>query len=181
MTGKPGLAPYRLHVRSLPMRMFLAPAAALVAILSAGAAMAAPFHPLRFFEGRTESDGRVKVALSAPHGLKVHGHGRVQPDGTLILDQTVEEEGKPVRMRHWQIKEVSPGQFAGTISDAVGTVKAESANGKLHLRFKMKEGGYAAEQWLTPSADGSTLQNSMTVKKFGITVATVEETIRRVK
>jgi len=163
------------------MRILLAPLAALAAVASVSPAWAAPFQPLRFFDGRTESTGQVKVALSAPHGLKVHGRGKMEPDGTLILDQTVEEEGKPVRQRHWQMKQVSPGLYAGTISDAVGRVQVETVGNRFRLRFKMKEGGYAAEQWLTPSADGTVLQNDMTIKKFGITVATVEETIRSVR
>ena len=70
--------------------------------VAAAPASAAPFDPMRFFEGRTESEGIVKVVLHAAHAVHVHGRGHVEPDGTLVLTQTVEEEGEPIKQRSWR-------------------------------------------------------------------------------
>lgn len=165
----------------MPLSRIRLAAALSAAALAAAPAFAAPFDPMRFFNGRVESDGRAKVVFKGTHGLRVHSAGRVEPDGTLILDQKVEEEGEQPRMRAWRMRQVGPGRYAGTISDAEGPVTGETApDGRFRMAFKMK-GGLAVEQWLTPGADGLTLKNDMTIKKFGITVATVQETMRTVR
>ena len=55
----------------------------------------------------------------------------------------------------------------------------EAVDGRFHLRFKMK-GGLDIEEWLAPVGP-DTVRNSMTIRKFGFAVATLEETIRNVK
>lgn len=134
--------------------------------------------PLRFFEGRTESDGTVKVMLGKPHRMRSHGHGRLEPDGSLSLVQRVEEEGKPARERRWRIRKVAPGRFAGSMSDATGEVTIEEVEGRFRFRFRMK-GGMSVEQWLTPISGGTAARNSLTVRKLGVTVATGDGIIRK--
>lgn len=140
---------------------------------------AAPvFSPLRFFEGRTEGQGEVKIVFKSPHAVRVHGEGRIAPDGALTLVQDVHEEGKPPRRRSWHIRETAPGRYAGTLSDATGPVELEIVDGRFHIRFRMK-GGLGIEQWLTAAPGGRSVHNSMVIRKFGITVAKLEETIRK--
>lgn len=136
------------------------------------------FEPLRFFEGRTEGEGRVKVAFKSPYGVRVHGRGKIEADGVLSLHQIVEEEGKPRRERSWRIRETAPGRYAGTLSDATGPVKLEVVDNRFHIKFRMK-GGLGVEQWLTAAPGGGSVHNSMVIRKFGIRVATLEETIRK--
>ena len=141
---------------------------------------AKPFDAIRFFDGRTEGQGVLKVALRSPATIRVQSRGRVQTDGTLSVRQTVSEGDKPARTREWRIRELSPGRYAGTLSDASGPVAGEAVGNRLHLRFRMK-GGLDAEQWLTLAPGGRSAHNVMRVRKFGLTVASLDETIRKLE
>ena len=51
-------------------------------------ALAAPLSdPLRFFEGRTESVGIMKMIMKKPYKVRSIGQGRIAADGTLHLVQ----------------------------------------------------------------------------------------------
>ena len=143
------------------------------------ASRASGFSPESFFAGKTEGVGTVRVAGSGRHALHVLGTGRVETDGALLLDQLVDEDGKPPEQREWRIRRVSPGRYAGTLSDAAGPVAGEIDGNMLHLRFRMA-GGLDAEQRLYLQRDGRTAINRMTVRKLGLVVAVIEETIRKV-
>ena len=136
------------------------------------------FSPQRFFAGRTEGTGELKTLFSPRHTVRVHGSGRVDADGTLILDQSVDEQGKPAKQREWRIHETAPGRYTGTLSDATGPVVANVTGNRLDIRFEMK-GGLAAEQWLDLAPDGRSARNHMSIRKLGIVVATLNETIRK--
>ena len=110
--------------------------------------------------------------------METHGAGRVMGDGTLVLDQRVIDGDKPARQREWRIREIGPGRYSGTLSDAIGPVTGIVAGNCLRLTFRMK-GGLSAEQQLWLLANGNTAHNLMTVKKFGLTVAVLDETITR--
>lgn len=141
---------------------------------------AAPvFSAIRFFDGRTQGHGTLHKILSRGEPILVEGRGRIEPGGALVLEQDVREGGKPVKHRRWRIAEVAPGRYAGSLSDAAGPVSGETAGNRLHLHFGMN-GGLDAEQWLTLSADGRVAQNRMIVRKFGIVVARLDETIRKI-
>jgi len=62
-------------------------------------ASAEPLKPLRFFEGRTESQGIIRLFMKKPYKSRSFGRGVIEPDGSLLLVQRVEDEGKPARMR----------------------------------------------------------------------------------
>jgi hypothetical protein len=141
---------------------------------------AAPlFRPEQFFLGRTEGRGTIKEAFSSRYGFAQVGIGRLDGDGTLVLDQQVKREGKPQEHRLWRMRKLKDGRYTGTISDARGPVTAEVAGNCLHLRFTIARGGFQAEQFLYLQPGGQSALNRMTLKKFGVTVATIEETIRR--
>lgn len=144
----------------------------------AAAPPAPPFPVLRFFEGRTEGQGTLKIALSAPKSIRVQSRGRTEPDGTLVLVQNVEEAGKPSRTRTWRIREQSPGRFSGTLSDASGPVTARANGNRLQISYRMK-GGFDVSQTLTLQPGGRSARNLMTVRKFGLPVGKLEETIRK--
>ncbi len=156
--------------------------------IGAPSATAAAVHTsdfARFFSGRTEGLGRLKIIMRGPVTVRVQGVGHTEPDGTLVLAQVVNEGDKPARTRTWRLREVSPGRFVGTLSDARGPVMAErlDSDGKtgerLHLAFAGLDGnGY--QQWLTFAADGRSAHNTLEVHKYGMTVATLEETIRKI-
>ncbi len=138
-----------------------------------------PFPVAQFFTGRTQGEGVLKVMMSGSRKVQVSSRGRREADGWIALDQTVREEGKPARTRSWRLREVAPGRYAGTLSDAAGPVTGRATGDRLHLSFTMR-GGLDAEQWLTLAPGGRSARNVMVVSKFGVPVAALEETIRRV-
>lgn len=148
-------------------------------LLVAQAAPAAISAPERFFLGRTEGQGTAHVILSGRHNVRHRGHGRMGPDGALLLEQVVEEQGKPPRRRQWRLVRSGANRFTGTISDARGAVTGEVRGNVLHIRYRSIEGP-SVEQWITVHASGRAASNRMTFRRFGVQVATVEETIRRV-
>jgi hypothetical protein len=136
------------------------------------------FRPEQFFEGRTTGQGVLRILIGRRHSTLVHGSGHIDAVGTLILDQDVKREGKPVEHRQWQIRKVAAGHCAGTLTDASGPIEGIVTGNLLTLRFPMK-GGLRAEQKLYLSPDGQVAENFMKIRKAGIVVATLTETIRR--
>ncbi len=136
------------------------------------------FAATEFFTGRTEGRATLRVIMRKPTPVAVHGMGRVESDGTLVLDQIVGEAGKPPKKRQWRIRETSPDHYAGTLSDATGGVTGVARGDHLVLRFTMK-GGFRAKQFLTLRPDGQSAHNVMVVRKMGMTVAVLDEVITR--
>ncbi|MGU3389705.1 DUF3833 family protein [Sphingomonas sp. M1A8_2b] len=166
-------------------RPVLPVALSLVLAACAGGPPASPvgtaphFVAERFFAGRLDGVGTLKIVLHAPTTTHVTSIGRVGADGVLLLDQHIEQQGKPARDRQWRIRPLGNGRYTGTLTDASGPVTGEVEGNRLHLGFPMK-GGMRVDQWLTLSADAQVAQNHLIVRKLGITVATLEETIRKI-
>lgn len=150
----------------------------LVALLLLSAAPPPAPGPEAFFVGRTEGAGSVHIVLSGRHAVRDHGRGHMDRGGALVLEQVVEEEGKPPRTRSWRLVRIGPDRFAGTISDARGQVSGEVVGNVLHLSYRSVEGP-SVEQWVTIHASGRTAQNHMVFRRFGFTVATLDAVIRR--
>ncbi len=147
-------------------------------LLPAAARSGPSVDPMHFFEGRTESEGTIKVALKKPLRSHSLGRGRIQRDGTLVLVQQVREGKNPVKERRWVIRRVGPDRYSGTMTDAAGPVSIQRVGEGYRFRFRMK-GGLAAEQWVKPLPGGLSASSRMTVRKFGLTVATSVGTIRK--
>ena len=134
--------------------------------------------PLKFFEGRTESISTVKVIAKKPYRSRSLGRGQIRPDGTLYLVQRVEEGGRSPFDRRWRIRQIGPGKFSGTMSEATGPVTISEIKGGFRFRFKMK-GNLSVEQWLTPLPDGKSARTKVTIRKLGLTVGSSNGMIRR--
>jgi len=148
-------------------------------VSTAAEVSAAPaFDPVAFFTGSTQGMGQLKKVFSSAHRTVTHGRGVVRADGMLVLDHRVEEQGEPVRLRQWQLRQTAPGQFGGSVSDASGPVTGMLAGNRLTIRYTMR-GGMRVDQVLTMAAGGQSASNVMKISKFGMTVATLTETIRR--
>lgn len=161
----------RLLLVSLPIAMIGA---------SAWAGSEAPdpsTDPMRFFEGRTESLSTVKVIMRKPYRSRTLGEGKID-DGVLNLVQRVHEEGKAPYDRRWRVRQVAPGRFTATMSEAIGPVVAEEIGGRYRFRFRMK-GNLAIEQWLTPLPGGKVARSKISIRKLGMTVGRSEGTIRK--
>lgn len=140
---------------------------------------AAPaFEVSDFFTGRTEGEGVLNVMMSGSRAVRVSSVGRREPAGWVVLDQEIREEGKPARTRSWRLREVGPGRYTGTLSDADGPVTGLVTGNRLRLSFRMR-GGMDVDQWLTLAPGGRWARNVLRVSKFGMTVATLDETIRK--
>lgn len=167
-------------MRSSAMR-YAPPLLALALTACAGspppAATGPVFDPLAFFNGGTRGSGELAIVLRKPRSLTVEGRGRVRADGVLVLRQRIEEEGRPARTRRWEMRRVGPNSYVGTLSDATGPVRLEASGRTLRIRYPSAEG--RVEQRLTLSPDGRTAQNRLTVKRLGVVIATVNETIRK--
>ena len=161
-------------------KVALVPAMMLGILATPGAGRAEPLSdPMRFFEGQTESISTVTVVMKRPFRSRSIGRGKTLPDRTLDLVQRVEDEGKPVHERRWKIRQVGPGRYSGTMSEAVGPVVIEDTPKGFRFQFKMK-GNLAVEQWLVPQSDGEHAQSRTIIRKFGIPVARSEGTIRKI-
>jgi hypothetical protein len=96
----------------------------------------------------------------------------------LNLVQRVQEDGKSPFDRRWRMRQVGPGRFAGTMTEAVGPVAVEEVGERYRFRFKMK-GNVSVEQWLTPLPGGKVARSNVTIRKLGMTVGRSDGTIRK--
>ena len=153
-------------------------AAAATWLLAAPAA-AGSASPMQFFEGRTEGTGTIRILLGKAFVTRSVGHGRFERDGTMVFVQRVVDQGRPARERRWKIRQTGPRHFTGTMSEAIGPVTIEEIAGRFRFRFRMK-GNLSVEQWLIPLAGGTAARNTLTIRKFGVKVATSEGMLRKV-
>ena len=158
-------------------------AAALLVAAAAAASSASEPQPqldmLAFFAGRTHADNVIKVVLHGPHKLVVDSVGGHNKEGEFVLIDTVREEGKPVRTRTWVMRPVGPGHFTGALSDAIGPVDVVVSGPSATINYVMKEGHLKIVQQVQLQGDGKTLSNHVVAKKFGLTFAHVDGTIRK--
>ena len=133
----------------------------------------------RFFAGHLDGVGRLSILMRHAVSTHVTSTGHVAADGTLFLDQHVEQQGKPSRDRHWAIRPLGAGRYAGTLTDASGPVRGEARGSRLHLTYPMR-GGLRVDQWLTLTSDGRAAENHMIVRKLGMVVAKLDEMIRKI-
>ena len=136
------------------------------------------FDPLAFFTGSSRGEGTLKVMTKPGVKIRVESQGRPDGLGGIILDQTIREGSKPARQRTWVLRQTSPTTMTGTITDNPGPVSGQLDGNRLMLNYRMK-GGLKAEQVLTIQPGGRSLTNRMTVRKFGIPVAHVNEVITK--
>ena len=136
------------------------------------------FRAERFFAGPTAGEGALKIVFKDAESIRVQGSGTVAPDGTLILDQTVWRGTRRPQKRQWRMRQIGPGRYSGTLSDATDRVRGEAKGNRLFLTYPMK-GGVTAEQWIYLQPDGRTALNRMRITKLGMTVARLDETIRK--
>ncbi|MFL6723135.1 MAG: hypothetical protein ACJ8FC_09480 [Sphingomicrobium sp.] len=160
----------RLLIAALPVMLLGASA-------SAGAAAERQSDPMRFFEGRTESLSTIKLIMRKPYKSRTLGQGEIA-DGVLSLVQRVHEDGKAPYDRKWRMRQVGPGRFTGSMTEATGPVLAEEVGGRYRFRFKMK-GNLSIEQWLIPLPGGTTARSKVSIRKFGMTVGRSEGTVRK--
>jgi len=155
-------------------------AAAFVLVLAAHTATAAPepFDPVAFFTGASHGDGRLKEALKRERRVTTDSVGHAEKDGLLILDQKMQIEGEPLRIRHWRLRQVGPNRYTGTLSDATGPVEAQVIGRSIRIRYPMK-GGMKVDSRLAPLPGGRIFENKTVISKWGLKVASLTERIEK--
>jgi hypothetical protein len=148
---------------------------ALLALTAAPAAL----DMTGFFAGKSHADNVIKIALHAPHKLIVDSLGGRNKEGEFVLIDTVREEGKPERTRTWVMHPVGPDRFTGVLSDAIGPVDVAVQGDSATISYVMKDGHLKIVQQMQLQADGKALSNHVVAKKFGLTFAHVDGTIRK--
>ena len=142
------------------------------------AAANARFDPVAWFTGPSHGDGTLHKLLSSPVRTSVDSIGRPDGAGGMILDQTLREPGKPAHKREWVMRPVSPGHFTGTLTEATGPVDITVSGSRAFIRYPVK-GGLEVRQQLALQSDGRTILNRLSVRKFGLEVAHLDETIHK--
>jgi hypothetical protein len=142
------------------------------------AAAGARFDPVAWFSGRSHGDGTLHTLTGQPVATIVDSIGRSDGAGGLVLRQTIREGAKPPRVRTWTIRPAGRDRFTGALTDASGPVEVTVTGPRATIRYPMK-GGLQVRQQLALQADGKTLLNRLSVTKFGLEVAHLDETIRK--
>ena len=155
-----------------------ATAIAVALAATAPAQQGKPFDPVDFFTGTTRGEGVLKELLGKEKRTQTLSVGHVDKDGWLVLDQKVAVQGDPLRQRRWRLRQVAPGKYSGTLSDAKGPVVVEVTGRTMQVHYVMK-GGIKVDQVLTPLSGGKALDNRSTFRKFGMKVATLTERIEK--
>jgi len=138
---------------------------------------AVTFDPAAFFTGRTVSQGTLSQIFASDKRTNVTTFGTLRGPGDMELDQQVQIGDQPVRNRTWRLRETTPGRFAGTITDA-GPVTGSVAGDALTLTYTL-DNNLNVHQVVTVNPGGQSAENVMRIRRFGITVARLTETIRR--
>jgi hypothetical protein len=149
----------------------------IAAALSLAAAAPAQLDIVGFFTGRTHADNDLKIVFHSAHKLIVDTVGRRQGSEFIEVD-TVHEQGKPVRTRTWQMREVGPNHFTGTLSDATGPVDMTVSGTTATIRYVMN-GGLNILETMQLQRDGRTLSNHVDARKLGLRFARVDGVIRK--
>ena len=141
-------------------------------------ASAARFDPVAFFTGPTTSEGTLSQIFSSDKPTRVTTFGVRQANGGMVLEQDVRIGDQPVRHRVWRLRETSPGRYSGSISDAATDVTGTLQGNTLTLTYTM-DNNLGVHQVITAEPGGQSAKNVMRIKRFGITVARLRETIRK--
>ena len=154
------------------MRALIAAIALLISVPANAA-----FNAVEFFRGKTHGEGKLKIAFQSVKTVKVDSFGFQDKDGALVIKQTVNEPGKPLKTRVWRLRETSPGHYQGTLSDAVGPVRIDQKGDTVRIRYTAKD-HMEFDQVMTPAGPRQ-VHNKLKVKRLGLVVAHMDEVIRK--
>ncbi|HKM61140.1 MAG TPA: DUF3833 family protein [Acidisphaera sp.] len=143
--------------------------------------------PIQWFAGRTVSFGVFEDGSGAPTShFETDSDGKIEPDGSLTLAQTVRLHGDgadaSVYQRTWHMHRVDAHRYEATAEPVEGVAVGEAYGRAFHWSYtiRLPPGGWlhtvAFEHWMYLSDDGNTLVNRFVVRKLGIIVARATET-----
>ncbi len=138
----------------------------------------ATLAPIDYFDGRSHGEGVLHTIAGGKSAVIVDSVGRRDGRGGLVLDQTIRQGSNPPRTRRWMMRPAGPGRFTGTLTDARGPVEVIVRGPHAEIRYVMTN-GMQVEQRLALQKDRRTLVNRLSVRKWGVRVARLDETIRK--
>ena len=121
-------------------------------------AAAPDFDAIRFFTGCTHGEGQLKIVLHARERVDVRGVGRIEPDGSLVLDQSV------VRPRACRVLRTRPPHRP---HPAHGSGGGTEERGDLGVVPVLAEEGPAAGLAASPSARWAAASSARTSRRCG--------------
>lgn len=132
-----------------------------------------------FFTGRSQGSATLHTIAGEDRPVRVESVGRRDAQGRLILDQKIREGDRKPRLRRWVLRQAGPNRWTGTLApDAAGPVTVTTRGNSGTIRYTM-DNGMRVEQQLRLQPDGRSLRNLLTVDKWGLRVAWLDETIRK--
>ena len=137
-----------------------------------------PFDPLQFFTGHTQGQATLHLVTGTSRRVLVDSHGTPDRHGGLVLDQVTREAGKPASSRRWVLRPAGPNRWSGTLTEASGPVSVERTPAAVVIRYTMHNGANVEQHLQMPP--GGVVDNRLTVSRFGIRLATLDEKIRKV-
>lgn len=135
----------------------------------------APLDPIAFFTGVTTGRGSLDTLVASPVPVSVISLGVREGDG-LKLIQEIREGQKVPRVRTWTMRPVAPGRYTGTLTDAAAPVALTVTGARATVDYRTPS-GLRIRQQLALQADGRTILNRLEAYKYGLRVATLDETI----
>ena len=136
----------------------------------------ASFDPVDFFTGKSHGEATLKTLVGSSH-VSVDSLGRATRDGGVVLDQQIREGDKPPRSRRWILHAAGDNRWSGTLTDAQGPVTVVRTPQKVLIRYETPS-GQRFEQSLVQLPNGK-VDNLLTVRKWGVQLATLHETISK--
>jgi Protein of unknown function (DUF3833) len=136
-----------------------------------------PFDPVEFFAGHTRGEAKLDTLTGRRHAISVDSFGTPDGHGGLILEQRIAEEGKSPRVRTWTIRPSGPNRWTGTLTDAAGPVSVERTSSDVTIVYRLRNGASVEQHLEKPPGD--VVDNHMTVSRFGIRLARLDERIRK--
>ena len=145
------------------------------------------FDPTQFFTGHTRSNGVMENRGGAPiRRVSTETFGQWQ-GSTLVLEQDLAFSDGQRQHRSWRIRKVGTHRYQATANDMVGAATGEAYGNVFHWTFTLAlaPGNPLANvemsQWMYLQADGRTMVNHTTIRKFGLVVAQVTEQFRHAR
>ena len=142
------------------------------------AAPGTTLDPVAFFTGRSAGQGTLDTIVGDSEPIRVQSIGRPGGKGGLVLIQEIRQGDNAPRRRSWTLRPVGGSRYTGAMTDARGPVTVEVDGGVASIRYTMRN-GMAVDQTLALQADGRTLLNRLNVRRFGLQIARLDETIRK--
>lgn len=119
----------------------------------------------------------LKIIFQSPKHMTVDSEGHTDKDGSLVLEQVVHEPGKLPRTRYWRMRQMAPDRFEGTLTDAASPVRVDVTKDGIRIRYTGQD-HLNFDQLLMP-VSATEVRDQIRVRRFGITVARFDETIRK--